>query len=150
QDILVAENSLQQQQPIALQATPQAAGGTGGLVLGTDYYYVVTGTSDHTVVGSGIDGETLPSNAVASGPIPQGDTTASVRLTWGQYNSPTTAGYNIYRGVAGTGGSAPATYRLIGHVTGATTTTFTDTGLAPGTQQTTPATASNYGFNPLS
>ena len=74
-------------------------------------------------------------------------TTASVQLSWSQYASPTAVGYNVYRGAAGPGGAAHLdSYSLIAQVSGAATTTFTDTGAPPLTpsQSTSPATASNY------
>ena len=153
QDVLQAENTEQSANPIAIASATLGSGGSGGLAPGTDYYYVVTAYSDHTIVNGTINGETLPSAPMAPGTIPAGDTTASVQLSWSAYGSPTAAGYNIYRGVGGAGGSSPPTsYSLIGRVAGALSTTFEDNGGAPLTplQQTTPASASNYGFNSLS
>ncbi|MHB1556721.1 MAG: putative Ig domain-containing protein [Isosphaeraceae bacterium] len=153
QDVLEAENSQQSANPITISSATIGSGGSGGLLPGSDYYYVVTAYSDHTIANGTISGETLPSAPIDSGTIPAGDTTASVQLSWSAYGSPTTAGYNIYRSVGGGGGSgSPVTYSLIGRVSGASTTTFEDKGGAPLTplQQTTPASASNYGFNPLS
>ncbi len=145
--------------PSLISAAAQGTGGTGGLIAGTAYYYLITAKS--------ATGETMPSaNLAYAGGIV--NNTSSVVLNWqaytgiqtagGQNNafvlgSSETTGYNIYRGVGqapdGSGAHPPAIsgFQLIGSVAGASSTTFTDTGFAP-TAQTPPS--NSYGFDPLS
>lgn len=145
--------------PNLLSAAAQGTGGSGGLVAGTAYYYLITATS--------ATGETLPSaNLAYAGGI--ANNTSSVVLNWqaytgiqtapGQTNpfvsgSSETTGYNIYRGVGQvpdhSGPHPPpiSGFQLVGTTAGADTTTFTDTGLTP-TSQTPPS--NSYGFDPLS
>jgi hypothetical protein len=150
QDVLQGEDVIQSSHPIQIQRATVGTGGNGSLKPGASYYYIVTAYSAHTIGDSKIHGETLPSSAVASGVIPSDYTTASVALSWSAYPSPMTAGYNIYPGIV-TLGQAPTTFDLIDAVD-ASKTSYTDTGASPRTPQQTisPATASNYGFNPLS
>ena len=145
--------------PNLLSAAAQGTGGSGGLVAGTAYYYLITAKS--------ATGETIPSaNLAYAGGI--ANSTSSVVLNWqaytgiqngsGQTNpfvsgSSETTGYNIYRGVGqapdGGGAHPPAisAFQLIGTASGANTTSFTDTGLTP-TSQSPPS--NSYGFDPLS
>ncbi len=145
--------------PNLMSAGAVGTGGNGGLTQGTAYYYLITATS--------ASGETQPSaNLAYAGGI--SNNTSSVVLNWQPYtgiqigsgqNNPfvagssDTTGYNIYRGVGlppdNTGAHPPAlsAFQLIGSVSGANTTTFTDPGLTP--RNTAPPTNS-YGFDPLS
>ncbi len=154
QDILTGENAYQGASPITMQSATLANNGTGGLQPGVDYYYVVTAYSSSTIVNSQINGESLPANnPMDPGTIPAGSNNSSVQLSWSAFQSPTTTGYNIYRGIGGAGGAAPPmTYSLVARVAGVANTSFQDLGTAPLTplQQITPSTASNYGFNSLS
>lgn len=128
-----------------LQSATQGSSGTGGLTPGTAYYYVVTAISG--------TGETTASVTRAYGGDISSSTT-SVTLAWQPYTGSTyTTGYNIYRGVGqapdSNGSHPPALdqFQLIGTATGASASSFTDTGLPAGTA--TPP-VSNYGFDPLS
>lgn len=120
-----------------------------GLTQNSQYSYIITAYSNNDAIPNspGVIGETLPSTpAISVTIINSGD---SVQLAWNAFVDPNTAGYNVYRydGAAPTSASA---YSLIAHLPGASTTRYTDIGAAPQAQQITPATASNYGFNPLS
>lgn len=145
--------------PSLISAGVVGTGGNGGLTPGTSYYYLITAKS--------ATGESAPSSTLAyAGSI--SNNTSSVVLKWQAYtgiqtgggqNNPfvsgssVTTGYNIYRGVGrppGKNGPNPPAldaFQLIGSVSGANTTTFTDPGLPA--QYTAPPTSS-YGFDPLS
>ncbi len=122
------------------------------LTANCNYYYRLTAFSNNEIDNSGgVLGETLLSdtvNVAASSMVAN----TSVTLSWNQYYDPNTAGYNIYR-YSSTDGTAPTdstVYSLIAHLYGATTTRYTDEGAIPQAKQTSVATATNYGFNPLS
>ena len=124
------------------------------LAAGATYSYIVTAYSNNLIDGTQIHGETLPSVPTTVSPLSIGQ---EIQITWTPYRDPNTAGYNIYR-YASTDGTAPTDatlYNLVGTVPGMLPAsgdyfTFTDTGLAPGATQISIATASPYGFNPLS
>ena len=144
QDILAAELPAPEITSIQPQAAP-----TSHLAAGPTYYYCITAFSDNVIDNSGgTVGETLLSDYSSATPTAG----QSVALTWSRYYDPNTAGYNVYR-YASTNGQTPTTtsaYSLIAHLYGATTTSYVDMGAVPQAQQTSVATASNYGFNPLS
>ena len=148
QDILAAEVA-----PPTLNAPVLNTGDTNShLANDCDYYYRITAFSNNEIDNSGgVLGETMLSDYVhvaASSLV--GHT--SVTLSWDPYYDPNTAGYNIYR-YSTTDSATPtdsAVYNLIAQLYGVTTTSYTDEGAIPQAQQTSVATATNYGFNPLS
>ena len=148
QDILAAEVVAPQMNAVKLNSNDP----NGNLTAGCNYYYRLTAFSNNEIDNSGgALGETLLSdyvNVVAASIVPK----TSVTLSWNQYHDPNTAGYNIYR-YSSTDGTPPtdsSAYSLIAHVYGAATTSYTDDGAIPQGKQTSVATATNYGFNPLS
>lgn len=132
--------------PTLLNATQGNDGPATGnfLTAGQSYSYVITAASNNIIPNTTLLGQSLasaPISVVATGASP------SIVLNWTAYTDPNTSGYNIYRSGAG---SNSATYNLVGQVVGANVTAFEDKGFAPQAQTIVPATASNYGFNPLS
>jgi hypothetical protein len=141
--------------PSLISASVDGTGGNGGLTPGTSYYYAITAKS--------ATGESAPSAFPAyAGVITNNN--SSVVLNWQAYTgiqtgggqnhpfvfgSSYTTGYNIYRASDDTPGVPPpdSAFQLIGSVSGANTTTFTDPGLPA--QNIAPPTSS-YGFDPLS
>jgi hypothetical protein len=144
QDILAVESA-----PPKLNTATPTTNAASQLAPG-NYYYLVTAYSDNIIDNSGgVLGETLPSNVIPVANLVAGK---SVVLDWNRYFDPNTAGYNVYR-YSATDGVAPTNasqYNLIARIPSATTTTFTDLGSVPQAQQISIATATNYGFNPLS
>lgn len=124
------------------------------LAAGATYSYLVTAYSDNLIDGTQVRGETVPSVPITVSPLSAGQ---EIQITWTPYRDPNTAGYTIYR-YASTDGTAPTDttlYNLVGTVSGMLPATgdyfqFTDAGLAPQATQISVATASPYGFNPLS
>lgn len=129
---------------------------TSTLAAGATYSYIVTAFSDNLIDGTQVRGETVPSTPITVTPLSAGG--QEIQITWTPYRDPNTAGYNIYR-YASTDGTAPTDttlYNLVGTVSGMLPVSsghyfmFKDPGLAPGATQISVATASPYGFNPLS
>lgn len=124
------------------------------LAVGASYHYLVTAYSDNLIDGTSVYGETLPSTPIEAEPF---ETKSDIEISWTPYLDPNTAGYRIYR-YASTDGLAPTDttlYNLVGSIAGMKPVsgdyfTFTDTGLVPQAEQISVATASPYGFNPLS
>ena len=148
QDILAAEDA-----PPTINAPVVNTGDANShLATDCDYYYRITAFSNNEIDNSGGRlGETLLSdyeNVAASSLIGH----SSITLSWDPYYDPNTAGYNIYR-YSTADGATPTddtVYNLIAQLYGVTTTSYTDEGAIPQAQQTSVATATNYGFNPLS
>ena len=139
--------------PISPFVTKANAAST--LAAGATYSYLVTAFSNNLIDGTQVYGETVPSTPITVTPLSGGQ---EIQITWTPYRDPNAAGYNIYR-YASTDGSPPTDttlYNLVGSVPGMVPPgtgeyfTFTDAGLAPGATQISVATASPYGFNPLS
>jgi hypothetical protein len=140
--------------PSLISASVVGTGGNGGLTPGTSYYYLITAKS--------ATGESAPSAFPSyAGVITNNN--SSVVLNWQAYTgiqtgggqnhpfvsgSSVTTGYNIYRASDDTPAVPPqdSAFQLIGSVSGANTTTFTDPGLPA--QNIAPPTSS-YGFDPL-
>jgi hypothetical protein len=147
QDILAAESN-----PPSATSAVATADPNSTLAPNCNYYYMLTAFSNNVIDNSGgVLGETLPStvkNVTAQSMLAG----TSVVLSWTQYYDPNTVGYNIYR-YSSTDGTPPTNttaYNLIATVYGATTTTYTDEGAIPQAKQISTATATGYGFNPLS
>lgn len=146
QDILAEETGAP---PILTKAAP-LSDPDSHLQPGANYWYVVTAYSNHVIPNSGgVLGETLASNAFSVANLAAGN---SIQLTWNAYADPNTAGYNVYRysATSSDGPTSATAYHLVAHLPGPGVTTWTDQGAVPQAQQIVPATASNYGFNPLS
>jgi len=144
-------------QPASAKAIPPfatKANTSSTLAAGATYSYLVTAYSDNLIDGTQVYGETVPSVPITVTPLSAGQ---EIQITWTPYRDPNTAGYNVYR-YASTDGVAPTDttlYNLVGSVPGMLPGTgeyfaFTDAGLAPQATQISVATASPYGFNPLS
>ncbi len=154
--VVVAPGNILSNGPIppAIGSASIVADASSGLVANASYFYVVTAYSNNLIDGTAVQGETLPSNYTNVSNIPADK---AVEIQWTPYRDPNTAGYNIYR-YASTDGTAPTDstlYNFVGSVSGMLPSTgkmwtFTDNGLAPQAPQISAATASPYGFNPLS
>lgn len=144
-------------QPASGRAIPPfatKANTSSTLAAGATYSYLVTAFSDNLIDGTQVYGETVPSVPITVTPLSAGQ---EIQITWTPYRDPNTTGYNVYR-YASTDGVAPTDttlYNLVGSVSGMLPGTgeyftFTDAGRAPQATQISVATASPYGFNPLS